>query len=342
MSIKDSPINDKLAYSVSWEDWEVVDRALRVQASDTVVCIVSGGDTVLNLLAGPVVPRHVVGVDHSPDQLALFQLKCAAVRCLDRLGCRAFLGQDPATPGARLAAYAALRGTLPPAAAAWWDDHRDMLEPGAAQVGRLSAWLRSLRQAMHAGRLSDHHDVHGIGGGRDQQKLRHVLSATDPQELVRQRAAAYYAKPPAPGDPFAQGLWGQDAAPVAPEMRWFATDAAYHQVRGSLARVSVVCSELGAFARGTQGVNKWHLSDILEYMDPTHAAELQRELWAASAPGAVGMVWNFVVERLPLLPWWLGADALSLELSLADRVPFYAGVQVWERQSVAPPPLSSL
>lgn len=79
-----------IRYSQCWEDTRVVLDALNVQENDVCVSIASAGDNSLALLAKN--PGKVIALDLNPAQLALVDLKIAAIKQLTRKEVLVLLG----------------------------------------------------------------------------------------------------------------------------------------------------------------------------------------------------------------------------------------------------------
>ena len=126
-------VDDRLFFAQVREDPCVELRALAPERGGRFVAVSSGGCTALSLLGAGA--DEVYAVDVNRTQNHLVELKAAAVRRMDRPAAIAFLGAQPAAPGERLAAYAALRGQLTPDARAYWDARRDHVRDGVLRAG---------------------------------------------------------------------------------------------------------------------------------------------------------------------------------------------------------------
>ena len=98
-----------IRYAQCWEDADVLLDALSVRPGDRCLSVASGGENSLSLLACE--PGAVVAVDISPAQIALVELKRAAIRTLDHGAAIAFVGL--ASGADRLRLYRDLRAVLP-------------------------------------------------------------------------------------------------------------------------------------------------------------------------------------------------------------------------------------
>ena len=120
------------------EDGRLERRLVERRKPSRIVCVGSGGCTVLSLL-GPDVDV-VYAVDQNPAQCALIELKKAAVAALDRDGFLAFIGEKPSSD--RLATYRALAGALPHYARAYWDAHEEDVDFGVNRCGATERFYR--------------------------------------------------------------------------------------------------------------------------------------------------------------------------------------------------------
>ena len=111
-----------LVYNACWEDPAVDRAALSLGADDVVLAISSAGCNVLDyaLLA----PRQIFAVDANPRQIALLELKIAAIRALEHDDFFRIFGEGRHENFDALY-HARLRAHLSPFARAWWDKHSD-------------------------------------------------------------------------------------------------------------------------------------------------------------------------------------------------------------------------
>ncbi|KAL9101907.1 MAG: hypothetical protein Q9163_002873 [Psora crenata] len=68
-------------YSFTWEDPRVDQRLLKIGSNDTVLCVTSAGDNVLDYIL-QAAPRRIHAVDLNPNQNHLLELKVAAFQSL--------------------------------------------------------------------------------------------------------------------------------------------------------------------------------------------------------------------------------------------------------------------
>ena len=121
------------------EDPCVEMQALAPALGGTIVVVSSGGCTALSLLAAGA--HRVVAVDLSRPQNHVVELKCAAVRALDRLEAIAFLGGQPMPAVRRRRLYGVLSPLLTSSARSYWDGRREAVEAGVLRAGKSERFI---------------------------------------------------------------------------------------------------------------------------------------------------------------------------------------------------------
>src|SRR5688572_27047647 len=109
-----------LRYSNCWEDAETLIKAMAVKQGEAVLSIGSAGDNCFSLLCSE--PSLVVAADINHSQIALIELKKAAISIFDRERTIAFLGFRASTQ--RLQDYEILRKQLSARSAEFWDRNK--------------------------------------------------------------------------------------------------------------------------------------------------------------------------------------------------------------------------
>jgi S-adenosylmethionine-diacylglycerol 3-amino-3-carboxypropyl transferase len=133
--VSDSP----LMFAQVREDPCLEMQALAPALGGTIVVVSSGGCTVLSLLAAGA--RRVIGVDLSRAQNHLVELKCAAIRALERLEAIAFLGGQPMPALRRRRLYGVLSPLLTKPARTYWDGNCHAIERGALRAGKSERFI---------------------------------------------------------------------------------------------------------------------------------------------------------------------------------------------------------
>ena len=364
----DSVALDTLRYSMVWEDHRMVESGLALRADDTVLAIAGAGDNVLSMLLCGDGPREVVAVDASVAQIALCQLKAAAIEHLDAGELQSLFGfgSQPVMP-----LYRRLVGRLPAMVCDHWDRHASMLQRGVVFAGRLEQYFRRFCDD-HLLPLTGEAAVEALLSAPTLEAQREVFAAAfDTPELERAFREYYGAgsmarrgRDPAQmkyvtegdvGEHFwtrfratCIGLHLQDnfymQAFLAGRYRslqagplWLRPENQL-RLRERLHRVRWRCSTLEQELDPDQrsgDFSKAVLSDVFEYMSPDATAAFFARLAHAMQPGARVAYWNLLVPReAPREPIgqrrFRRLDALSDELHAADRAWFYRAFHVEE------------
>jgi S-adenosylmethionine-diacylglycerol 3-amino-3-carboxypropyl transferase len=130
-------------FGFTQEDERTVASMLDVEGQ-TVLCVASGGDIPLSLLARGA--RQIIAVDISEAQLHLCRLKVAALEHLDPESAAQLLGLMPASISQRRSWMAACVASLPEASTSFWQLHEASLcSRGAIWCGRYERFIRKLQ-----------------------------------------------------------------------------------------------------------------------------------------------------------------------------------------------------
>jgi S-adenosylmethionine-diacylglycerol 3-amino-3-carboxypropyl transferase len=357
----ESPIQDRASfeevrYGSVWEDADVLCRALGpVAPGGRLLSVASAGDNALALLT--LDPREVVAVDLSRAQLACLALRVAAFRVLEDRELPGFLGVEPQED--RLGRYRRLRPALPDFARDFWDARGPALERGAVHAGRFEAYFdlfrtrvlplihpRSRVESLFAPRDRDgrrrFHDQQWntvrwrllfriffgrwVMGrlGRDPEFFRHVDGPVG--EVIRCRSVRGLVDLPTRTNPYLvrimTGAYTPEALPpyLRPELRPL--------IRRRLDRLTL---HHGPVEEAPGTFDGFNLSDIFEYMGPTHHRDTYRALLERARLGARIVYWNLMVPRACPPVFRNRVSPLSeLEASLLarDRAFFYGALHV--------------
>ena len=128
-----------LVFAQVREDPCVEMQALAPVLDGTIVIVSSGGCTALSLLAAGA--HRVVGVDVSPAQNHLVELKYAAIRALERADAIAFLGGQPMAGLRRWRLYGVLASMLTAGAREYWEGRRAAIERGVLRAGKSERFI---------------------------------------------------------------------------------------------------------------------------------------------------------------------------------------------------------
>jgi S-adenosylmethionine-diacylglycerol 3-amino-3-carboxypropyl transferase len=130
-------------YGLSQEDALTELDALDVQPDDRLLCIASGGEIPLNLLALRRI--RIEAVDVSPGQLFLSRLKLGACRALEPEEAAAFLGFSEAPALNRRRLFGQVRRFLREEDKRFWTANMPSVEGGPVRAGRFERYLENFR-----------------------------------------------------------------------------------------------------------------------------------------------------------------------------------------------------
>lgn len=329
---------DRVRYANCWEDAEVLLAALRPRAGQRVLSIASAGDNSFSLLS---TGARVVAADLSVAQLALVELKRAAIRRLSREEGLAFLGLAEGEDRARV--YAELAGELSGEARAFWAANPEAISGGVVHAGKFEAYFRLFRtrvlplihrrktvlsvleerspeqrEAFYRERWHNWRwrllfrvffSRFAMGRlGRDPEFFRYVEGSVAERILSRARYALTVL--PTHANPYLESiLTGTFARSLPHYLRPEVWPRVKENLDGlTLFRGSV---EQAARAHGEGGFDGFNLSDIFEYLDVSLGEGIYRDLLAVARPRARFAYWNMLVPRRR--PDSLAARVRSLE-----------------------------
>src|SRR4051794_11318482 len=342
-------------YAQCWEDADVLLEGLDVRPGDVCLSIASAGDNALALLTRD--PARVVALDLSPAQLVCLELRVSAYRALEHDELLALIGSRPNER--RAALYARCREGLSPSARRFWDARPEQVTAGVGGVGKFERYFalfrkyvvplvhgrRRVDRLLESGALEARRTFYGpqwasllwrllfrvffsrfVMGrlGRDPAFFKYVEGRVSDRILARSRYALSELNPA--DNPYLQWiLTGRHttALPLALRPEHFET------IRAHLDRLEWRCQSVEDFLaeQGRQGIDRYNLSDIFEYMSEANYHQMLTKLADAGRPGARLAYWNMLVPRhrpealagrLRPLP------ELARRLHLADRAFFYS------------------
>jgi len=313
---------DYVRYANCWEDADVLCQALQPAAGKRILSIASGGDNSFALAAAGA---DVVAVDLSDAQLAMVELKRAAIRQLDYDALLAFMGVRPSEE--RTQTYATLSRALPPAARAFWDAHPDHVRRGIVHAGKFERYFETFRRRVvplfhnkssvtqllaeksRADRRTFYDRVWNnlrwrlmfkiffsrrVMGlmGRDPEFFRYVEGSV--ADRILKRAEYAFTTLPTHSNPYLNFIFTGDFGATLPR---YLEREKYGALRDAMDRLTVVRGSAEEVARAHGPFDGFNLSDIFEYLDPPTCGAMYRTLLEASAPRARLAYWNMLVPR---------------------------------------------
>ncbi len=313
-----------LRYANCWEDADLLLSRVGEIKGKRVLSIASGGENSLSLLCRQ--PGLLVVVDKSPVQLAVFELKRAAMRVLEREDFLAFLGY--AASADRWRTYRLLRGELDSRARAYWDGQRGRLADGVIHTGRVARTLRLLarfvRPLIHDTACS-RELMARKSAGQQAEFFREVWDNRRWRAMVRILFGkpAIYAVSPEPdffnyhsGSGVSEYLLEKTARHLSSVtaqdnhmlhyflfghfgelLPHFAREANYAGIKASLGAVvtheGMMDTAFSRFGR----FDAFNLSNIFEYTTPVSFETVAGAVAAGSNPRARLAYWNILVPR---------------------------------------------
>ncbi len=314
---------DIIRYANSWEDADVLCEALRPAPGKRMLAIASAGDNAFAMLAEGA---EVVAADLSAAQLALVELKRAAIRQLDDDALLGFLGVSAIRNRGSL--YRSL--DLPSETRAYWDANAEAIERGVIHAGRFENYFRLFRKwvlpLVHARRdvenlLAEKSDAERktfyddewntwrwramfrvffsrfVMGrtGRDPEFFRYVEGSV--AERIFKRAEYALSILPPHANPYLNFIFTGNYRAVLP--RYLRNLDALRRNLDKLRLVQGSIDEaIGRRAsRPPLKFDGFYLSDIFEYIDPATTNAMFERLLESSNPGARFAYWNLLVPR---------------------------------------------
>ena len=319
---------DIVRYANVWEDAEVLVAALRPAPGRRILSIASAGDNSFSLLAAGA---EVVAADLSPAQIALVELKRAAIRRLDHGAALAFLGVRPAAD--RPATFEELAADLTERARSFWRERPEAIAGGVVHDGKFERYFRLFRRRIlplvHGRRtverlLAEKDEAartafyerewdtlrwrllfrvffsRAVMGrlGRDPEFFRYVEGSVAERILGRARWAL--TELPTHDNPYVSYILRGTFRPAVPPYLEAGTyERLQEALRREPERLTLHLGPVEEAARRHRGAgfDGFNLSDVFEYLDPETSAALYEALLETARPGARFAYWNLLVPR---------------------------------------------
>jgi S-adenosylmethionine-diacylglycerol 3-amino-3-carboxypropyl transferase len=316
---------DLVRYANVWEDAEILRDALRPGPGRRFLSIASAGDNAFALLAAGA---EVVAADLSTAQLALVDLKRAAIRRLGYEELLAFHGIRPIEEDRR-SVYERLERDLSPQARDFWRQHLDVVAAGVVHGGKFEAyfnffrsWVLPLVHRRHtvlallaerdeAGRRTFYRETWDnlrwrllfrvffsrfVMGrlGRDPEFFRYVEGSV--AERILERVEYALTVLPVHSNPYIEFILTGRFRQALP---FYLQPEVWPELRRHLDGLTLYEGSIDDAARDHrgEGFDGFNLSDIFEYLDPETSAAVYGRLVDAACPGARLAYWNMLVPR---------------------------------------------
>jgi S-adenosylmethionine-diacylglycerol 3-amino-3-carboxypropyl transferase len=348
-------------YAQVWEDADVLLAGLDVRPGDVCVSIASAGDNTLALLTRQ--PSRVIALDVSPAQLACLELRVAAYRTLNHQELLELMGSRPSA--SRAALFARCRPLLGAAARAFWESRGPEIDRGIGSAGRFERYFALFRERIlpliHSrGTVESLLALRTIEERREfydarwntwrwRWLVRAFFSRFVMSRLGRDRAFFDYAEASLPAAILERARHALvDLDPSAnPYAHWILTGTHgealpcalraenFDVIRGKLDRLEWHQTSLEEFVRraGPRQFDKLNLSDVFEYVSPSHYEALLADIARRCRPGARLAYWNLLVPRTrpdSLAKSLRPLMTLAGKLHESDRAFFYSAFRIDE------------
>lgn len=321
--LADTVTFDLIRYANCWEDAELLLHGLSLRPGDRIMSIASAGDNCLSLLS--TAPSLVAAADLSYPQLYLTELKRTAFAKFSHPDILTFLGLRPSTK--RWQRYQDLRSSLQPATRQYWDAHKQVIETGVTEHGKLENYFRLfakrilplihrsakvdelLREKSAADqrafydnswnnwrwrmlfRLFFSKTVMGRKG-RDPEFLRQVEGSV--HKMIYQQTEQYLVTPAVSSNPFLHRILTGSYGDLLPH---YLQASNFDKIVSNLDALEIHHGYIHQVAAGQQKMNAFNLSDIFEYMDQATFRKVGEALISSASPKATFAYWNLMAPR---------------------------------------------
>ena len=353
---------ESLRYSQVWEDSRTARSGLALHSGDAIISIGSAGCNVLAMLLSQ--PRRIVAVDLNPAQVALLELKLAALLTLEHSEFVALLGARDHSD--RLALFDRVRPRLTESARRYWDARVIDIEEGILASGRLERYFRHFQieqleradrrpivrallrapdramqvrlfQALEDTGLQESFGQHFgresmARGGRHESQLKYV-DVPDLGTWFWDRFRYACTELPTRGNFYLEWFLTSRYRDLrcAP---WYLRPRHYEAMRALCPRVAVVTGDITQVLRDEPcSFDKANLSDIFEYLSEEETEQALEAVAGGLVRGGRLVYWNLLVTRQrprSLARRLRPRRSLGERLWMRDRSWFYRAVRVEE------------
>lgn len=158
---------ERLNYSFGNEDWRTEQQALKIEKSDTVLCITASGDRPFHLLLDDC--QKLISVDANPIQNYLLQLKAAAMKELKFEDYIRFLG---AAPGKNREVHLKqISSYMDSEAANFWLENKKMVSKGILYQGLIERLTKAASICLRLARPYKNKRLFEINDLEEQRKF---------------------------------------------------------------------------------------------------------------------------------------------------------------------------
>lgn len=350
---------DFIRYANVWEDADLLVEALASAQGGKILSIASAGDNAFALLT--LQPELLVAVDLNPVQLALVELKKAAIAELSREECIAFLGFSES--GTRWEVYNKIKNRMDVRWQGFFDNKEEEIRKGIIHAGKFERYFRIFAKNMmpliHSKKTI--YTLFEMKSGEEQERFYHEKWNTwrwrllfklffsklvmgrlgrDPEflnevkvpvsEFIFKKAERHLMSI---GCQQNQMLRYQLTASFGDLLPMYLREENYEKVRAGLGAVHVMEGYAEAAIQPYGKMDGMNLSNIFEYMPSDIFKKSVEGLSNGLNPGGRLCYWNLMVPRkcARVNDQLTHLSEMSVTLAKRDKGFFYQGIVVDEK-----------
>jgi S-adenosylmethionine-diacylglycerol 3-amino-3-carboxypropyl transferase len=354
---------DFIRYANVWEDADLLVEALSNARDGKILSIASAGDNAFALLT--LQPELLVAVDLNPVQLALVELKKAAIAALTREECVAFLGFTDSDT--RWEVYQQIKNRMDDRYRNFFDEKELDIRKGIIHAGKFERYFRIFAKNMmpliHSKKTI--HDLFEIKSQEEQEQFYHEKWNTwrwrllfklffskmvmgrlgrDPEflnevkvpvsEFIFKKAEKHLT---GVGCQQNQMLRYQLTASFGDLLPLYLRPEHYDQVRANLSALRVMEGYAEAAITPFGKMDGMNLSNIFEYMPMDVFKQSVEGLTNGLNDGGRLCYWNLMVPRkcARIHDQLSNLSELSASLAKSDKGFFYQGIVVDQKRDKA-------
>lgn len=350
-------------YSQCWEDSEVLTKALRINNSDVVISVTSGGDNTLALLLCG--PQKITAIDLNPAQNHLLELKLAAARRLNYDDYLSFLGVIDCTN--RRGLFLKVKPYLTHKARSWWLKHQTFIDKGVINSGRFEKFLnlfrkyilplvhshKTITQFITTSSLEEQQEFYKSRWNTKRWRIYIRLAAgrSTLKNFARQKGMFKYAKMKNISDEYIKrlesnlknisildnyflhyclmGRFNRSLPPYLQQKNYIVLR------RNKFSGLSIITNNIFTHLKSVPSnfYTKFNLSDVFEALSEQESATLWAELIRTAKNGAIVVYWDNLLPRPVPVRFYNVVkvqEPLQRKLSQEDRVFFYGSLHIYK------------
>lgn len=345
-------------FGISQDDATVEQQALDLRENDSLLCVSSAGEVPLNLLALKNI--NIKSVDVSINQNHLVNLKLAAIRALEPNEAAAFIGFTESTAEKRKKMFQQLSSFLSEEEILFWNQNLVIIENGPIHAARFEKYINKFngialriigkKNLLQLFELNTIHEQEDFFDMRiNSFLLKKIFQITFHPSIYKNRGidseGLIYSKQKSISEFFFNKFRDFCCATIARKNYYlqftffnkilfqeaypeYLQDDGISRIRKNYQKLEVSSSSyIDALEKSTRGeFNKFHLSNIGDWMAMNDYAELLRLINQKSAPtGRIIARYIYYKHPIPddLKGYLTEDDPLEKKLSVHDKYPFY-------------------